>query len=257
MSIGSSGLAEAPATLGSTSASANPEVPGGHPEVPTALSYFFRQRQTTNNNNSLSTVSKFLLSCPAMALKAIHVSDVPYLDQVYSTLISKVDTVGNYPVDLVEFDVQVTRDGVPIIFCDNFIFSQLAQENVIFEARVTELPLSEFLSYGPQKEAGMVGKRLLRKTKDGKIVEWSVETDDCLCTLQEAFQKVFFLTNGGNEIYCDVRRNSLEAAIKLSLEGGLQRIVSEVRGILRNPGTVKKIKESKLSLDIWQIEGEF
>lgn len=62
------------------------------------------------------------------------------------------------------------------------------------------------------------------------------------------------MTNGGNEIYCDVRRNSLEAAIKLSLESDLQRIVSEVRGILRNPGTVKKIKESKLSLDIWQIE---
>lgn len=52
------------------------------------------------------------------------------------------------------------------------------------------MPLSEFLSYGPQKEAGVVGKILLRKTKDGKIVEKSFETDDCSCTLQEAFQKV-------------------------------------------------------------------
>lgn len=59
---------------------------------------------------------------------------------------------------------------------------------------------------------------------------------------------MFFLSNGGNEIYEDVRRNSLEEAIKLCLEGGLQGIVSEVRGIFRNPGAVNKIKELKLSL---------
>ena len=60
--------------------------------------------------------------------------------------------------------------------------------------------------------------------------------------------QVFFLTNGGNEIYEDVRRNSLEEAIKLCLEGGLDGIVSEVRGIFRNPAAVKKIKDLKLSL---------
>lgn len=60
--------------------------------------------------------------------------------------------------------------------------------------------------------------------------------------------QVFFLTNAGTEIYYDVRRNSLEEAIKLCLEGGLQGIVSEVKGIFRNPGAVNKIKESKLSL---------
>lgn len=154
---------------------------------------------------------------------------------------------------------------------------------------------------------------MLRKTKDGKILDWNVETDDSLCTLQEAFQQVdpnlgfnvelkfddhvvyeqdylirviqavlkivfefaenrpiifstfqpdaallvrklqstypvFFLTNGGTEIFYDVRRNSLEEAVKVCLEGGLQGIVSEVRGVFRNPGAVTKIKESKLSL---------
>jgi len=175
------------------------------------------------------------------------------------------------------------------------------------------LSLSEFLSYGPQRELGKVGKSLLRKTKEGKILKWDVEKDDFLCTLEETFQKVdsslgfnielkfddhivyqqhqlihaleavlkvvyghvkdrpvlfssfqpdaallmkklqstypvFFLTNGGNEIYYDVRRNSLEEALKLCLEGGLDGIVSEVRGIFRNPGAVAKIKEAKLSL---------
>ncbi|KAK4392841.1 Glycerophosphodiester phosphodiesterase GDPD1, chloroplastic [Sesamum angolense] len=300
-----------------------------------------------------------------MALKAVHVSDVPNLDQVpdnaslslYSSRFSKgvhvgrpttlfkepkflvighrgngmnmlqssdlrmkaikentllsFNTAGNYPIDFIEFDVQVTRDGCPIIFHDNFIYSE--DNGTIFEKRVTELSLSEFLTFGPQKEGGSEGKTLLRKTKDGKILNWTVESDDPACTLQEAFQKVnpslgfnielkfddnivyqqdylihvlqailevvfdhakerpiifssfqpdatllvrklqdtypvFFLTNGGNEIYNDVRRNCLEEAIKLCVEGGLHGIVSEVRGIFRNPGAVNKIKELKLAL---------
>lgn len=56
------------------------------------------------------------------------------------------------------------------------------------------------------------------------------------------------MTNGGTEIYYDVRRNSLEDAVKLCLEGGLEGIVSEVKGVFRNPSAVTKIKEAKLSL---------
>ncbi|KAM7509297.1 hypothetical protein LguiA_019750 [Lonicera macranthoides] len=298
-----------------------------------------------------------------MALKAVHVSDVPNLDHVpdntslslYSNRFSKevnvgrgtfkipkfvvighrgygmnmlqspdrrmkavkensilsFNTAGKFAIDFVEFDVQVTRDDCPVIFHDNFILSE--ENGTVIEKRVTELTLSEFLSYGPQREIGEVGKSLLRKTKDGKILSWNVESDDSLCTLEEAFQKVnpsigfnielkfddgvvyqedhlihvlqsilqvvfrhakerpiifstfqpdaalvvkklqstypvYFLTNGGTEIYFDVRRNSLEEAMKLCLEGGLEGIVSEVKGIFRNPGAVNKIKESKLSL---------
>lgn len=88
----------------------------------------------------------------------------------------------------------------------------------MYEKRVTELLLSDFLRYGPQREPGkvvyflslslsialflfcgmiglimenmQVGKSMLRKTKDGRIVNWNVEADDCLCTLKEAFEKV-------------------------------------------------------------------
>lgn len=55
---------------------------------------------------------------------------------------------------------------------------------------MTELSVAEFFKYGPQREVGKLGKSLMRKTKDGKIVSWSVETDEHLCTLQEAFQEV-------------------------------------------------------------------
>lgn len=60
--------------------------------------------------------------------------------------------------------------------------------------------------------------------------------------------QVFFLTNGGSEIYIDIGRNSLEEAIRVCLTGSLQGIVSEVRAIIRNPGEVTRIKESKLCL---------
>lgn len=54
---------------------------------------------------------------------------------------------------------------------------------------MTELSLSEFLCYGPQREPGTVGKSLLRKT-GGKILSWNVESDDHFCSLEEAFEKV-------------------------------------------------------------------
>ncbi|XP_009590043.1 glycerophosphodiester phosphodiesterase GDPD3-like isoform X1 [Nicotiana tomentosiformis] len=217
----------------------------------------------------------------------------------------------NFNVDFIEFDVQVTRDGRPVIFHDIFILTQ--DEGKLIEKRVTDLTLEEFLSYGPQNASTNVEKPLFRKTKDGRIFEWKVDEDDRFCTLEDVFENasqsvgcniefkfddnrsykeeelvgviqavlqvvfkqgkgrcimfssfqpdaarlikkqqttypVFFLTNGGSEIYSDIRRNSLDEAIKLCLEGGLQGIVSEVKAILRNPTMIAKIKESNLSI---------
>ncbi|KAG4927385.1 hypothetical protein JHK85_053871 [Glycine max] len=224
--------------------------------------------------------------------------------------IMSFNAAATFPLDFIEFDVQVTRDDCPVIFHDDLILTE--ENGTVFGKRITELSLSEFLSYGPQREDEKEGNVLLRK-KDGKIMQWDVEQDDPLCTLQEAFVKVeptlgfnielkfddhivyeqdylvhvlqtilkvvfdyakdrpiifstfqpdaamlirklqtnypvFFLTNGGCEIYEDVRRNSLEEAMKLCLENGLEGIVSEIKGIFRNPGAVTQIKESKLSL---------
>ncbi|XP_058103022.1 glycerophosphodiester phosphodiesterase GDPD1, chloroplastic-like [Magnolia sinica] len=298
-----------------------------------------------------------------MALKAVHMSDVPNLDQVpenaalalSSAKLSKgpdavrtafkpqkfsvighrgsgmnmlyspdrrmkaikensilsFNSAAKFAVDFVEFDVQVTRDDCPVIFHDDKILTE--ENGCISEMRLTDLTLNEFLSYGPQREPGNVGKSLLRKAKDGRIFSWNVEDDDSLCTLQEAFQRVdpslgfnielkfddnivyqdeelihvlqaillvvfkyakdrpiifssfqpdaarlvrklqsvfpvFFLTNGGCEIYSDVRRNSLDEAIKMCLANGLQGIVSEVKAIFRNPGAIPRIKECNLQL---------
>ncbi|CAL9223992.1 unnamed protein product [Arabidopsis halleri] len=221
------------------------------------------------------------------------------------------NSAAKYPIDFIEFDVQVTKDDCPVIFHDDFIYSE--ENGIVNETRVTDLSLSEFLLYGPQKETEKIGKTLMRKSKEGKVLKWDVDLDDSLCTLQEAFEQVeqtlgfnielkfddqtvyereflvhvlrsvlqvvsnyakdrpvifssfqpdaaklvrelqstypvFFLTDAGNEIHNDERRNSLEEAIQVCLEGGLQGIVSEVKGVFRNPAAISKIKESNLSL---------
>ncbi|GAY36796.1 hypothetical protein CUMW_024610 [Citrus unshiu] len=316
----------------------------------------------------LEFLQKPKIKIKEMALKAVHVSDVPNLDQVPGNVtlnylhsprvckgvnedgdetksgykfpkfvvmghrgsgmnmlqssdqrmksikentILSFNAAARHPLDFIEFDVQVTRDGCPVIFHDNFIFTK--DEGEIIEKRVTDITLAEFLSYGPQNDPENVGKPMLRKTKDGRIFEWKVEKDTPLCTLQEAFEKVdqsvgfnvelkfddqlvyteeelthaleailkvvfehaqgrpimfssfqpdaallirklqstypvFFLTNGGAQTYTDVRRSSLDEAIKVCLAGELQGIVSEVRAIFKNPGAIKKIKEAKLCL---------
>ncbi|CAN6270415.1 unnamed protein product [Urochloa humidicola] len=216
-------------------------------------------------------------------------------------------------VAYVEFDVQVTKDGCPVIFHDNFIYTE-EENGEILGKRITELDLDEFLSYGPQMNQSKAGKPLHRKLKDGRILKWDVRAEDPLCTLREAFEgvdhrvgfnvelkfdddliyteekltgvlqavlkvvfehangrpiifssfqpdaarlirklqdkyPVYFLTNGGTQVYADPRRNSLEEAVKLCIAGGLQGIVSEVRAVLRQPSAVARIKqEAGLSL---------
>ncbi|KAK4380403.1 hypothetical protein RND71_002265 [Anisodus tanguticus] len=90
---------------------------------------------------------------------------------------------------------------------------------------------------------------VFKHAKGRRIMFSSFQPDAAqLIRKQQKAYPVFFLTNGGSEIYSDIRRNSLEEAIKLCLEGGLQGIVSEVKAILRNPSMIAKIKESNLSL---------
>ncbi|WOL01745.1 hypothetical protein Cni_G10462 [Canna indica] len=296
-----------------------------------------------------------------MALKAVHVSDVPTLDQIpdattvalssasrfhkesmWKSKPEKLLVIGHrgkgmnalaspnprlrevkentlrsfndaarFPIDFVEFDVQVTKDGCPIIFHDDLILTE--EDGKISEKLVTDLSLEEFLSYGTQKDSSKVGKPLLRRNTDGKTHDWNVQADAPFCTLQEVFQgvdprvgfnvelkfndnivyiddelthtlqvilkviyefanerpiifssfqpdaarlirklqndyPVFFLTNGGQHIYKDPKRNSLDEAIKLCLACGLQGIVSESRAIFRNPAAIARIKESNLAL---------
>uniref|UniRef100_A0A453FSN5 glycerophosphodiester phosphodiesterase n=1 Tax=Aegilops tauschii subsp. strangulata TaxID=200361 RepID=A0A453FSN5_AEGTS len=108
--------------------------------------------------------------------------------EVKENSIRSFNEAARFAVDYVEFDVQVTKDVCPVIFHDNFIVTE--EHGKISEKRVTDLQLEDFLQYGPQNKQGKNGKPLLRKMKDGRVLNWNVQSDDPLCTLQEAFEKV-------------------------------------------------------------------
>ncbi|XP_020402480.1 glycerophosphodiester phosphodiesterase GDPD1, chloroplastic isoform X2 [Zea mays] len=241
-----------------------------------------------------------------------------------NTLLSFGRAAAHAAVAFVEFDVQVTKDGCPIIFHDDFILTQ--GTGAVHERRVTDLLLEDFLSYGPQRESCKVSKPLLRRAGDGRVLNWTTEDDDSLCTLQEAFQRVsprlgfnielkfddsimyhrkdlqcalkavlqvqsfpllrielskvvfeharnrpvffssfhpdaaqmmrelqslypvLFLTEGGTSKHHDPRRNSFDDAVRVCLEYDLHGIVSEARGVLKNPSAVARAQESNLAL---------
>eukprot|EP00249_Psilotum_nudum_P004249 c17792_g1_i1 orf=555-1688(-) len=227
-----------------------------------------------------------------------------------NTIIS-FNTAANTGVDFVEFDVQVTKDGHPVIFHDDLIVAE--EQGQMVAKCIGELTLKEFLSIGPQKDSEKVGRTLGRKDIDGSIRNWIVTMEDSFCSLKDAFEQVvptvgfnievkfddtnlvpeselrrtidailldvekyamerkvffssfhpdavdvlrkvqptypvFFLTDGGEGVHADLRRNSVEAAIDVCMKSGLQGIVSEVRAILEDPDLVQLVKKAGFCL---------
>lgn len=244
--------------------------------------------------------------------KIIIAGDAPNTGpSVMENTIKSLAQAGENGADFVEFDVQVTKDGHAVIFHDDHII--IDNKGFYITRRIEDLTLEEFLSLGFQADDLEIQRPLVRKASDGSICRWSVNVNDCLCTLKDAFERiphsvgfnielkfddeaeipradlqrmisvvlreveiygkgrkvfyssfhpdaidlvrkmqaefpVLFLTDGGTHIYKDERRNSIESAIHLCLQCGLQGIVSEVRAILENPGLVSKVKDAGLCL---------
>ncbi|KAH3761873.1 glycerophosphocholine phosphodiesterase [Pelomyxa schiedti] len=69
----------------------------------------------------------------------------------------------------------------------------------------------------------------------------SFDPDVCLlCASKQTAFPVFFLTEGGEGTYEDGRMNSLEAALKLCIEGNLEGIVSDAQALLKNPTFIQQ-----------------
>lgn len=234
-----------------------------------------------------------------------------YGQSVKENTITSFNLAAKSGADFVEFDVQVTQDGHPVIFHDDLIM--VKEQNQILSRPISALTLGDFLSIGFQKDPKRIAKQMVRKASDGSICDWTVSLDDSLCTLKDAFEQVvptvgfnievkfhdtnpvperemigtieliledvrkyamgrkvllssfhpdavellrrrqilypvFFLTEGGVYLYEDPRKNSLEAAIGVCINYGLQGIVSETKAILQNPASIGLAKKANLSV---------
>eukprot|EP00899_Mesostigma_viride_P016773 jgi/Mesvir1/25097/Mv21561-RA.1 len=113
--------------------------------------------------------------------------------------VASLATAGYLGADYVEFDVQVTSDGVPVLFHDDVLFCRdktepLAPQGPLghgFSRRpVWRLTLKEFNeSHTPQGSRPVYG---LPRAHDvtGETIPWPCEQDDCFPTLQEVFARV-------------------------------------------------------------------
>ncbi|THU68128.1 hypothetical protein C4D60_Mb08t00630 [Musa balbisiana] len=145
-----------------------------------------------------------------MTLKAVHVMEVPRLHQVAETpsaaaLLPRAAAARGFVVvghrgkgmnalESTDLRMRAVKENSLLSFNRAALFPidfvEFDVQGKILEKHVTDLYLEEFLSYGPQREPGKVGKSLLRKTDDGRVLKWNVDDDDSLCTLQEAFEKI-------------------------------------------------------------------
>ncbi|MCO5550433.1 hypothetical protein L7F22_003919 [Adiantum nelumboides] len=262
----------------------------------------FRQRPSGTMVRALRDSLGQLHTCPDEILEMASV--------YYETLFTSADLLTG---DVLDARDEVTRDGHPIIFHDDFMVMKDKKLDCLVHRRIGDMTLEEFTQVGFQKDFQRESKSLHRRTEDGTYLPWNVSIDDSLCTLEEAFAQVsplvgfnielkfdnsnhtsiqelkwaidavlkvvkesnqgrklffssfhpdaillirqeqslypaLFLTNGVLDKYPDPRRNSLMAALEVSLTGNLQGIVSEVKAILQHPEAVGKIKAAGLTL---------
>eukprot|EP00271_Cylindrocystis_brebissonii_P021204 TRINITY_DN7454_c0_g1_i1.p1 TRINITY_DN7454_c0_g1~~TRINITY_DN7454_c0_g1_i1.p1 ORF type:complete len:338 (-),score=39.19 TRINITY_DN7454_c0_g1_i1:174-1187(-) len=115
---------------------------------------------------------------------------VPLRPFIRENTVESLNKAAECGADFVEFDVQVTRDGCPVLFHDNFIITADGMSR-----KISELVLEEFRAIGVQRDSQQVGKKLMRQVsgrpgEEAALVPWVVREDAPLPTLREAFQLV-------------------------------------------------------------------
>lgn len=133
--------------------------------------------------------------------------------------------------DFVEFDVQVTKDGHPVLFHDDFIVVEDKENYSLHQKRVGDLTLKEFYKIGYQKDLQKAEKVLLRKTADGTFLKWNVSIDDSLCTLEEVFTLVSPKVGFNIELKLDsVHHTSNDAELKCAIDAVLKVVKKSCLG---------------------------
>ncbi|XP_073156443.1 glycerophosphodiester phosphodiesterase GDPD1, chloroplastic-like [Henckelia pumila] len=64
-----------------------------------------------------------LLRTRGNGMNMLQSTDLRFCAFKENTILS-FNTTANFPIDYIELDVQVTKDGCPVIFHDNFLFSE-------------------------------------------------------------------------------------------------------------------------------------
>ncbi|KAI5077477.1 hypothetical protein GOP47_0007301 [Adiantum capillus-veneris] len=132
--------------------------------------------------------------------------------------------------DFVEFDVQVTKDGHPVIFHDDFMIMNDKKLDCLLHKRICDMTLEEFTQVGFRKEPQRVTKPLYRMIKDGSYSPWNVSIDDSLCTLEQAFAQVSPLVGFNIELKFDDFNHIANEELRRVIDAVLKVVKESNRG---------------------------
>ncbi|KAK9830606.1 hypothetical protein WJX81_004355, partial [Elliptochloris bilobata] len=169
----------------------------------------------------------------------------------------------------VEFDVQVTADGVPVIWHDDYVVTRgrcgrdddlptLAEvfkgvpESVGFDIEV-KMTTPDNLPAAPAAEVERMVSAILATVdrvaaySSRTIVFTSFDPDVCrVLRARQARCPVMFLSGGGAYAHVDARRTSVPGAVAWALEAGLQGLVLEAGSVQAQPEAVAAARRKGL-----------
>jgi len=89
----------------------------------------------------------------------------------------------------IEFDVQVTKDGVPVVWHDDFITYGKGENP--FSARICDLTVDEFRSIGHRHVQGILQEiNTIYRSNGNSTKQWKCEGEDELPSLEQVFREM-------------------------------------------------------------------
>jgi len=86
----------------------------------------------------------------------------------------------------IEFDVQVTKDGIPVVWHDDFITYGKGENT--YSARICDLTFEEFRSIGHRQVQGILQEiNTIYRSSGNSTTKWKCEGEDELPTLEDVF----------------------------------------------------------------------
>jgi len=178
--------------------------------------------------------------------KGFNTLDGYFAGSIRENTMLAFNTAAAHGADFVELDVQVTKDGVPVIWHDDYIHYQRIDSPEIISKTIRELTIAEFkqISYlstvSPQK--GIVLMRRFDK-ESSEFRPWVCRQEDQLPTLEEVVRDLPLSIGINLELKFDDEHKVLEK------EELRDRILSIMKCINLHSSPLRKIVLSSFSPD--------
>ncbi|XP_033229082.1 glycerophosphocholine phosphodiesterase GPCPD1-like [Belonocnema kinseyi] len=190
---------------------------------------------------------------------------------VRENTIASLKTAAYHGADMVEFDVQLSKDLIPVIYHDFHVSISLKRKKQIEAMDMLEIPVKDLTleqlhllkdgtfelnhPFDLNVYLDIIIKVVLDYGCDRKIIFSSFNPDICaMIRLKQNKYPVVFLTQGETikyPTYHDPRCQTIPMAMRHALAADILGINVHTEDILRDPSQVKLVKDSGLIIFCW------